>query len=144
MNEQMVCSPSPPESSPIFKCHFKTGMRIVTCIISPSTPNASIIVTANCLGPLALNCFDFTIPVSVTMHFQSPLLNLPNTLSPRPPSSMYAVWKASALSLSSDFSSPLIMMVLHLSKILSGAPFITSRRRLSLGSSVSWIESCAP
>lgn len=57
---------------------------------------------------------------------------------------MYAVWKASAFSLSSGSSFPLIMIVLHLSRILSGAPFITSRKRLSLGSSVSWMESCVP
>ena len=44
--------------------------------------------------------------------------------------------------LSRGCSCPLTMMVLHFSKTRSGAPFITTRKRLSSGSSVSWMESC--
>lgn len=38
------------------------------------------------------------------------------------------------------FSFPPMKMVLHRSRILSGAPFMTSRWRGSLGSSLSWID----
>ncbi len=40
--------------------------------------------------------------------------NSPRTLSPSPPSSMYALWNASFQSSSIGISSPLIIMVLHL------------------------------
>lgn len=64
---------------------------------------------------------------SLEMALKKKKAKLPSTLSPRPPSSKYAFWKASLISSSSGCSFPWIKIEVHLSRILSGAPFITSR-----------------
>ena len=68
----------------------------------------------------------------------------PSTLSPRLPRSMYAVWKASFHCSSKGNSWPLIRMGEQRSRILSGAPIITSRERKSRGSSSSCTDSYSP